>query len=558
MTNEDTPLDPRTAAATADAGPGSTDLSGQVLGEDYRLLRKLGEGGMGQVYLAEQMSLRRRVALKLLRNELARNEISRRRFEAEAKAVAQLNHPNIVQVYHVGNSNGRLFMALEYVEGRNLRDYLAHKGIPELLLALSIMRQVASALQRAAEFGIVHRDIKPENILLSRKGQVKVADFGLARVFSEDQPAVTLTQTGTAMGTPLYMSPEQVEGKPVDHRTDIYSLGVTCYHMLSGQPPFEGETAFAVALQHVQAEPSALAALRPDLPAELPLVITKMMAKQPAERYQTAREVLQDLRRLTQALKGKTTDTQPLLAATAPPTPAGVARPANVPVAAGWWPRSQRSRTALAVVFSLIAVSALGAGLGYALRADDDPTSTWPSPPDPAFAAIANESLINKEQALRTLVNSTRKPGNDPDAVRHGVQHRIDLGLHLLKERDNDSDAMNRAAKFFQEQTQTNVEAYQVVGTVGDALVLAFRDKPQESNAVLVKLAEKYGGRLIAALPSDPEFRAMLSRALQRNYDNLVYAKQEDQFPRQLQPLRLLGTRPPFQPPGKVGTKSGN
>src|SRR5262245_42198704 len=214
----------------------SQDLSGQALG-DFQLLRLLGEGGMGQVYRAEQLSLKRRVALKLLRSELASNEVSRRRFEAEAKAVAKLTHANIVQVYAVGEHDGLLFMALEYVDGRNLREHLHHRGPPELPTALSILRQAASALQRAAELGIVHRDIKPENILLTRKGEVKVADFGLSRVLSENQPANNLTQTGTTMGTPLYMSPEQVEGKPLDHRTDIYSLGVTCYHMLAGQPP---------------------------------------------------------------------------------------------------------------------------------------------------------------------------------------------------------------------------------------------------------------------------------------------------------------------------------
>ena len=135
------------------------------------------------------------------------------------------------------------FIALEYVEGRNLKEFVSKKGPPELLLALSIMRQTAAALQRASEAGIVHRDIKPENILLTRKGEVKVADFGLSRCLDADRPALNLTQSGVTMGTPLYMSPEQVEGKPLDARTDIYSLGVTSYYMLAGHPPFDGATA---------------------------------------------------------------------------------------------------------------------------------------------------------------------------------------------------------------------------------------------------------------------------------------------------------------------------
>src|SRR6185437_7972088 len=193
-----------------------------------------------------------------------------------------------------------------YVDGRNLREYLTKKGPPDVLLALGIMRQVASALQRASELGIIHRDIKPENILLTRKGEVKVADFGLARCLIGDRPALNLTQSGVTMGTPLYMSPEQVEGKPVDSRTDIYSFGVTCYHMLAGHPPFQGDSPFEVALQHVRGEPKPLTEIRPDLPAVLSAIVHKMMAKDPAARYQTGRELLQDIVRLRESLSGQT------------------------------------------------------------------------------------------------------------------------------------------------------------------------------------------------------------------------------------------------------------
>src|SRR5262249_35778174 len=153
----------------------------------------------------------------------------------EAEAVARVSHPNIVQVYQIDCADGVHFMALEYVEGRNLRDHVARKGPPDAVLAVSLMRQVASALQRAGELGIIHRDIKPENILLTRQGEAKVADFGLSLAHTATQPAVNLTQPGVTMGTPLYMSPEQVEGRPLDPRTDIYSFGVSCYHMLAGQ-----------------------------------------------------------------------------------------------------------------------------------------------------------------------------------------------------------------------------------------------------------------------------------------------------------------------------------
>src|SRR6516225_4486878 len=264
-------MDKETQPAATEQGSGSAlepDLTGQTLG-DYRVLRRLGQGGMGQVYLAEQISLKRKVALKLLRSDLAANAVSLARFKNEARAVAQATHANIVQVYAIDEANGVHFMALEYVEGRNLREFLEKKGPPEFLVALSIMRQVAAAIQRAGELGIVHRDIKPENILLTRKGEAKVADFGLSRCFAENQPTVRLTASGVTMGTPLYMSPEQAQGKPVDPRTDIYSFGVTCYHLLAGHPPFQGQSPLEVALQHVQTEPRPLADIRPDLPPDL-------------------------------------------------------------------------------------------------------------------------------------------------------------------------------------------------------------------------------------------------------------------------------------------------
>src|SRR4051812_4331359 len=290
-----------------DAGAGpvlpGADLTGRTLG-DFHVLRRLGQGGMGQVYLAEQVSLKRKVALKILRPDLPSSPTALQRFRREAEAVAQATHANIVQVYAIGDQDGIAYMAMEYVEGRNLREYLARKGPPDVPLALGIMRQVAAALQRAGELGIIHRDIKPENILLTRKGEVKVADFGLSRCLAGDRQALSLTQSGMTMGTPLYMSPEQVEGKPLDPRTDIYSFGVTCYHMLAGHPPFQGQSPFEVALQHVRSDPAPLSGIRPDLPAGLCAVVHKMLAKDPAQRYQTGRELLRDIGLLREGLGG--------------------------------------------------------------------------------------------------------------------------------------------------------------------------------------------------------------------------------------------------------------
>ena len=243
-----------------------TDLSGRKLG-GYRLLRRLGKGAMAEVYLAEQISLSRQVAIKVLRSNLATDATYVERFQHEARAAAQLIHANIVQIYEVGYADGYHFIAQEYVQGLNLAELMARRGPPDLQRVLAIVRQVAAALCKAAEHGIVHRDIKPENIMLSASGEVKVADFGLARLYRAED-ALNLTQIGVTMGTPLYMSPEQVEGKPLDARSDIYSLGVTTYEMLAGEPPFRGETALAIAVQHLQTQPKRLENIRADLPLE--------------------------------------------------------------------------------------------------------------------------------------------------------------------------------------------------------------------------------------------------------------------------------------------------
>lgn len=252
---------------------------------------------MAEVYLAEQESLKRQVAVKVLRGALATDRTYVHRFRREAQAAAALVHANIVQIYEVGEVDGIHYIAQEYVQGQNLRQWIQRNGSPDLRTALAIMRQSAAALAKAAEQGIVHRDIKPENILLARNGEVKVADFGLAQVASPDH-AVALTQVGITVGTPLYMSPEQVEGKPLDPRSDIYSLGVTCYHMLAGSPPFTGDTTLSVAVQHLKKQAAPLEQTRPDLPPALCRIVHTMMAKTPEARYPSARDILRELHRV--------------------------------------------------------------------------------------------------------------------------------------------------------------------------------------------------------------------------------------------------------------------
>ncbi len=271
------------------------DLTGQVLG-NYVLIRRLGRGGMADVYLAHQKTLDRSVAVKVLRSELATDRAYVARFHREAQAAAALVQANIVQIHEVGEIDGVHFIAQEYVRGQNLRQYLNRHQVVEPILAVSIMRQVAAALDKASEQSVIHRDIKPENIMLAPNGEVKVTDFGLARVM--DDQRTDLTQIGITMGTPLYMSPEQAEGTRLDARSDLYSLGITAWHMLTGSPPFEAETALAIAVQHVKQELPRLESIRPDLMPDLCKIVHQLAEKKPDDRIQTPRQLIRQLRDL--------------------------------------------------------------------------------------------------------------------------------------------------------------------------------------------------------------------------------------------------------------------
>ncbi len=491
--------------------PPDADLTGRTLGE-FRVLRRLGQGGMGQVYLAEQLSLKRQVALKILRADLAANPTSLKRFKAEAEAVARVTHANIVQVYAIGEADGLHFMALEYVEGRNLRDYVARKGPPEVPLALSVMRQVAAALARAAELGIVHRDIKPENILLTRKGEVKVADFGLSRCFSDSAPPLNLTQSGVTLGTPLYMSPEQVQGHAVDPRSDLYSFGVTCYHMLAGQPPFTGETAFEVALHHVQTQPRPLAEVRPDLPAELCAVVDRLMAKKPEDRYPGPRDLLKELTRLRDGLGDAAGRAQ--FQATPPPpgqpAASGSALTPSVPLA----PRRRRRLGWVATAGVLLALG-VGAWLGWyrhrpAVQAAEPASKEAVEPlvPDPSA----------REKFLVNAVREYADPGDDPFRQALGLGHGIELGLLYLDEwRLSDAD------RFFTELARDNqkVKNYLMLGRLGHAIVLAFQDKAEESNQwFLAAVGDRRALAGAGILLGNIKLRQMIAKALHHNAAN--------------------------------------
>jgi serine/threonine-protein kinase len=268
-------------------------LVGQVFSNRYRIEREIARGGMAEVYLARDESLDRLVALKALFPEYAREPSFVERFRREAQAAANLNHPNIVAIYDWGQESGTYFIVMEYVEGRSLRDLIRSEGRLEPGQAADITAEIASALAFAHRSGVVHRDVKPGNVLLTRSGNVKVTDFGIARAGTSDG----LTQTGSVMGTATYFSPEQAQGLAVDGRSDVYSVGVVLYELVCGVAPFVAESPVSVAYKHVREEPIPPRQRNPEVPVALEQIIMSALAKDPDHRYQSADDLRADLLR---------------------------------------------------------------------------------------------------------------------------------------------------------------------------------------------------------------------------------------------------------------------
>lgn len=271
-----------------------SDLVGCRMG-DFQVLRRLGSGGMADVYAARQLGLSRDVALKVLRSVAQSDDDHLKRFRREAQAAARLNHPAIVQIYEFGEADGVHFIAQELVDGINLKQALDREGPFSVDQAVKVLRSVGSALQMAHESGVTHRDIKPENIMRGANDMIKVTDFGLARMLTHvDSSTANLTRAGLTLGTPRYMSPEQIQGETVDARSDLYSLGVTMYHLLSGSAPFDGDEALALAVKHLHETPRPIDHVRgkADLPAWLVSLVMRCLQKAPSARIQSAAELL--------------------------------------------------------------------------------------------------------------------------------------------------------------------------------------------------------------------------------------------------------------------------
>ncbi|MGM9549683.1 MAG: Stk1 family PASTA domain-containing Ser/Thr kinase [Faecousia sp.] len=263
---------------------------GRLLDDRYEILEVIGTGGMAVVYKARCHRLNRLVAIKILKDEFARDEEFRRRFRAEGEAVAMLSHPNIVQVYDVSSSDSANYIVMELIDGISLKQYMEKKGVLNWKETLHFAMQIAKGLEHAHSRGIIHRDIKPHNVMVLKNGSVKVMDFGIARVMSKSN-----TLTKEALGSVHYISPEQAKGGHTDNRSDIYSLGVVMYEMMTGRPPYDGESPVAVAIQHINGGAPLPSTLNPNIPRGLEQIIMKSMALEVNDRYTSATEMLQDM-----------------------------------------------------------------------------------------------------------------------------------------------------------------------------------------------------------------------------------------------------------------------
>ncbi|SDD36965.1 serine/threonine protein kinase [Geodermatophilus telluris] len=375
----------------------------QVLGERYEIGGVLGRGGMAEVHLGRDLRLGREVAVKVLRSDLARDPSFQVRFRREAQAAASLNHPAIVAVYDTGedrNTSGATpYIVMEYVEGETLRDVLRREGVLQPERAMSLTADICAALDFSHRNGIVHRDVKPGNVMITPEGTVKVMDFGIARAVSDS--AATMTSTAAVIGTAQYLSPEQARGEAVDARSDVYSVGCLLFELVTGAPPFTGDSPVSVAYQHVREDPRLPSSVNPAVPPELDAIVLKSLSKNPANRYQSAAEMRNDLLR---ALAGQRVEATPVMGDAEKTTILG-ATPGFPGGGDGWDDdetarRRKRNRVIAAVVGALVLV---GAVVGIALLVNsggDDPEQ-----PQAAARVTVPAGLVGQPEAqARTAI----------------------------------------------------------------------------------------------------------------------------------------------------------
>jgi len=384
-------------------------LIGTLFHGRYRVERKLGSGGMADVYLAEDEELGRKVALKVLNERHARDDQFVERFKREARNAAGLNHPHIVRVYDRCEVNGTYYIAMEYLDGPTLKELLVRKGPTPPLTAIKFAREILSALAEAHRHEIVHRDIKPHNVIVSPDWNVKVADFGIAR-----SGASQMTEAGSIVGTAQYLSPEQARGKPVDQRSDLYSLGVVLYEMLTGKVPFTGDAAVEIAMKHLSVVPDPPSKLRPELSHDLDAVVMRALAKEPDDRYSSAEEMDADLARVArgQSVSNRTEEAMTrIMAADTSALTAVVPRTGVTQVPAppayrppSYYEDSGRRRSPWPMILGLLAVAIAAVG-GYLVYQKVNTAIDKNAPvavQNVELSPVKNAELILHQQGLQT------------------------------------------------------------------------------------------------------------------------------------------------------------
>ncbi|MGY1716679.1 Stk1 family PASTA domain-containing Ser/Thr kinase [Geodermatophilus sp. SYSU D01106] len=375
----------------------------QVLGERYEIGGVLGRGGMAEVHRGRDLRLGREVAVKVLRSDLARDPSFQVRFRREAQAAASLNHPAIVAVYDTGedrtSTGATPYIVMEYVEGETLRDLLRREGVLSPDRAMSLSADICAALDFSHRNGIVHRDVKPGNVMLTPDGSVKVMDFGIARAVSDS--AATMTSTAAVIGTAQYLSPEQARGEAVDARSDVYSVGCLTYELVTGAPPFTGDSPVSVAYQHVREDPKLPSSVNPAVPPELDAIVLKSLSKNPANRYQSAAEMRNDLLR---ALAGQRVEATPVMGDDERTTILGAA-PGAYGGEDGWDDdeaarRRKRNRVIAAVVGALVLVGAV-VGIALLVNSGDEE-----APPEAAQVTVPAGLVGQPEADARAAIEA--------------------------------------------------------------------------------------------------------------------------------------------------------
>lgn len=398
-----------------------SDQELRVLGDRYEIHQRLARGGMAQVYLARDRSLDRPVAIKELVPEFATDPSFVERFRREAQAAANLAHPNIVGVYDWGTQDGTYFIVMEYIDGPSLSQVIRRDGPIHPRRAIELTSEVAGALGFAHSRGVVHRDVKPGNVLLTGSGQSKVTDFGIARALSS--PDEDLTQAGSVMGTATYFSPEQAQGQPVDPRSDLYSLGVVLYEMVTGRPPFTGDTPLAIAYKHVQDQPERPSSIVPDLSPGIDAIVLKLLSKRPDDRYASAEDLRADLRRF---LQGETTNAERALYGAAAMAGAGAgavaatamqpATPGSMPVMEPQ-PDQRRSRTGWFLAAMVVLLALVAGGLFWWANGLSGDVEV------PPLVGETRDDAVRQLESRGLVADIAEEPNAEVDAGRVAAQN---------------------------------------------------------------------------------------------------------------------------------------